>query len=333
MKSPRSSWRAWRGRHPLLAFVLQRVLVGLLLIWLVSVLIFVVTALVPGDPVGRIFGRYATPENVAGLRAQLGLDDPAPVRYWHWISGLPHGDLGISITPSRTPVSELVRTSLGNTLILAGVAMAFLVPLSIGLGVWAGLRAGRTADRVISGLTLSFIAVPDFVIGSLLTLSLAVVLGLLPPVSLVAPGTSPLADPAILVLPIATLLISVLAPAVRMVRAGMIEVMTSEYVELARLNGIPERRIVLRHALRNALAPSIQVLALLLQYLIGGVIIVETLFSYPGIGLGLVQSVTTSDFTYVQSVATMLAAMYMVVFVAADLLVVLLVPRLRTRRG
>jgi len=325
--------RGWRTRHPLASFVVQRVLVALLMLWVVSVLIFLTTSLVPADPVGRILGKYATPESMAALRSQLGLDMPPVQRYLHWLGGMLHGDMGISLTPTRTPVKELVSQRLGNTLILAAIAMACLVPLSLGLGVWAGLRADRRADKVISGVTLGFIAVPDFVVGAVLTLVLAAWLDLLPPVSLIAPGTSPLADPSLLVLTIVTLLISLLAPAVRMVRSGMIEVMSSEYVELARLNGVPERRVVLRHALRNALAPSVQVLALLLQYMIGGLIVIETLFNYPGIGFGLVEAVTSSDYTYVQSIATLLAAIYMAVYIAADLLFVLLVPRLRTGRA
>jgi peptide/nickel transport system permease protein len=314
----------------MLAFTIRRVLLGLLLLWFVTLLVFIATSVVPGDPVGRILGRFANEENTAALRAQFGLDMSPPERYLDWLGGLLQGDLGTSLTRSGTPVSELVGERLRNSLLLAAIAMAALVPLSVGLGVWAGLRANRPVDRVISGLTLTFVAVPDFVVGALLILVFAAWTDLLPPVSLVAPGTNPISDPEILVLPILTVLIATLALGVRMVRSGMIEVMTSEYVELARLNGIPERRLVVRHALRNALAPSIQVLALLFQWMIGGLITVEVLFNYPGIGLGLVDAVTSNDFTYVQSVATLLAASYVVLYLIADLLVALAVPKLRT---
>ncbi len=326
----RGAIRAWRVRHPLLAFVVRRVLLGLLLLWLVTILIFAATSVVPGDPVGRILGRYANAQNTAALRHQFGLDHSLLWRYFHWLGGMLHGDLGNSMTRNGTSIGSLISDRFSNSLLLALLTMAVLVPLSVGLGVWAGLRVARPADRVISGLTLTFVAVPDFVVGALLVLAFGVWSHVLPPVSLVAPGTSPLATPNVLVLPVLTILISTLALGVRMVRSGMIEVMTSEYVELARLNGIPERRLVLRHALRNALAPSIQVLALLFQYMIGSVLTVEVLFNYPGIGLGLVDAVTTNDFTYVQSVATLLAASYVVVFLLADLLVAVVVPKLRT---
>ena len=326
----RQALRAWRARHPLLAFIIRRALLGLLLLWLVTVLVFVATAVVPGDPVGRILGRFANAQNTAALREQFGLDRPPVERYFSWLGGLLHGDLGNSMTRSNTPINSLIGERLRNSLLLALITMAILVPLSVGLGVWAGLRANRPADRVISGVTLTLVAVPDFVVGALLILVFAVLTHTLPPVSLVAPGESPLSNPSVLVLPVLTMLIATLALGVRMVRAGMIDVMASDYVELARLNGIPERRLVLRHALRNALAPSIQVLALVFQWLIASVLTVEVLYNYPGIGLGLVDAVSTNDFTYVQSVSTVLAASYVVVYLIADLLVALVVPKLRT---
>jgi peptide/nickel transport system permease protein len=168
------------------------------------------------------------------------------------------------------------------------------------------------------------------VVGSALILIVAIWAGLLPPISLVAPGASPLATPNVLVLPVATIVIIATGFAVRMVRAGVIDTLASEYVQMARLNGVVERRVIMRHALRNALAPTVQVLALTLQWLVGGLFIIETVFGYPGIGLGLVTAVTDHDVPYIQAVALLIAAAYIAINIAADLLVVLLVPKLRT---
>jgi peptide/nickel transport system permease protein len=205
-----------------------------------------------------------------------------------------------------------------------------MFPVAIGLGVVAGTRRGTAADHVISSTTLAFIALPEFLVGTLLVLIFAVSLGLFPPVSLIPPGESPLLHPDLLVLPVATLCAVGSAYVVRMVRAGVLEAMTSDYVDWARLNGIRERRVVLRHGLRNALAPTVQVLALTLQWLVGGIIVVEAVFGYPGLGELLVQGVVTRDLPLVQAVATLIAIVYISINVVADLLVVLLIPKLRT---
>jgi len=192
------------------------------------------------------------------------------------------------------------------------------------------VRAGRPPDHVVSGVTLGFIALPDFVVGASLILIFSIWAEWLPPISLVAPGESPLATPKVLILPVATIVVVAVGFAVRMVRAGVIETMSSDYVQMARLNGVPERRVVLRYALRNALAPTVQVLALTLQWMIGGLFIIEAVFNYPGIGLGMVEAVTEKNITYIQAVAVMIAAAYIAINILADLLVVLLVPKLRT---
>jgi peptide/nickel transport system permease protein len=322
--------RQFRVRHPLLSYALRRAAIGALIILLTSFLVFVVTTVLPGDPAQRILGRYASPENVAALRHQLGLDRPFLHQYVAWLGDLVHGDFGHSITGAREPVSTLVWGRIQNSLTLAAVAFAVLIPLAIALGVWAGIRAGRAADQFVSGSTLALIALPDFVVGSSLILIFSVWMAWLPPISLVAPGQSPLVTPSVLVLPVATVVTVALGLAVRMVRAGVIETMSSEYVQTARLNGIPERRVVYKHALRNALGPTVQVLALTLQWLIGGLFIIETVFSYPGIGLGLVEAVINKDINYIQAVSMLLATAYIVINIVADVLVVLLVPKLRT---
>jgi peptide/nickel transport system permease protein len=205
------------------------------------------------------------------------------------------------------------------------------VPLALVLGVLAGVRAGRPADHGISGLSLAVVSVPEFVLGALLILLLGgTLLDVFPPVSLVAPGESPLARPDILVLPVATLVLAGLGYMVRMVRAGVIEVVESPYVEMARLNGVSERDVVIKHVVPNALAPAVQALALTIQWLIGGVVVIEALFAYPGIGQALVSAVVNRDLVFVQSVVLVVAALYIVINVLADLAVTLLVPKLRT---
>jgi peptide/nickel transport system permease protein len=309
--------------------VLRRTLVGALLLVVVSVLVFAATSVLPGDVAGAALGRQATPEAKAALREELGLDRPLYVQYADWMGGLARGDLGDSMA-ARQPVWGLIQHQVENTLILTLVAVAFLLPVTVVLGVLAGARPGRGADLVISTLSLGLVSVPEFVVGTVLVLTFGVAWGLLPPLSLVAPGSSPLSEPAVLVLPVATLVLAGLGYMTRMVRAGVADAMSSRYVEMARLNGVPERRVLFQHALRNALAPTVQAFALTLLWLIGGVVVVETLFAYPGVGAALVDAVVNRDLTLVQSVAMLVAATYIVVNILADLAVVLLIPKLRT---
>jgi peptide/nickel transport system permease protein len=318
------------SRHPLLAFVARRVLVGAGLVLLSSFLVFTATEVLPGDPARKILGHYASPENVRALRHQLALDEPFVERYFHWLGDLLRGDFGSSVTGAHAPVSSLIGGPIANTVTLALAALLVMIPIAIALGVWAGVRAGRTPDHVVSGLTLGFIALPDFVVGSSLILIFSIWAEWLPPISLVAPGASPLETPKVLVLPVATIVIVAVGFAVRMVRAGVIEAMSSDYVQMARLNGVVERRVVFKYALRNALAPTVQVLALTLQWMVGGLFIIETVFSYPGIGLGLVEAVIDKNVPYIQAVAVLVAAAYIAINILADLIVVLLVPKLRT---
>jgi peptide/nickel transport system permease protein len=317
----------WR-RHPLVAFVVRRTATGVLLLFLVSILIFAATQILPGDAAQAILGRTATPSAVSALRKQLHLDRPATSRYADWLSGLVKGDLGMSLS-ANLPVRDLIGDRIRNTAILALATLVLMVPLSLLFGVLAGIRAGRPVDHAISGVSLGLIAVPEFVTATLLILSLAIWARLLPPVSLVG-GRSPLYTPSILVLPVATLLLASLAQTIRMVRAGVVDVMQAEYIETARLNGVAERRVVGKHVLRNAIAPSIQVLTLNIQWLVGGVVIVETVFQYPGIGQLLVQAVSVRDIPLVEALAILIAGVYIALNIVADFLVVLLVPKLRT---
>lgn len=222
-----------------------------------------------------------------------------------WLGGLLSGDLGNSAAGFAaggvSPIWDEISGKIGNSFALAGITAALMIPLSLLLGVIAAVRAGRALDHAISISSLAIISLPEFIIGSLLILVFFSWLGLLPPVSLVAPGTSPLSRPDVLVLPVLTLLGASLAASIRMVRAGMVEALSAEYVTMARLNGFRERMVVTRYALRNALAPSVQVLAQNIQYLVGGIVVTEYLFNYPGLGKELVDAVAIRDVREVQS--------------------------------
>ncbi len=316
--------------HPMARMILRRLGVGLLLALLASVLIFVGTEILPGNAAYAVLGRYSSPSALKAVSAQLGLDKPAYQRYLDWLGGVLRGNLGQSLTANES-VSAFISGRFANSLVLAGVTMAVLIPLSVVLGLIAGVRQGRLADNLVSQPALAMIGIPDFVVGSLLAVFFGVTLHVLPPVSLVLPGTSPLSEPSILVLPAATLVLVGYAYMVRLVRAGMSDAMSSGYVEWARLNGLPERRIIVKHALRNALAPTVQTTALTLQWLIGGIFVVETVFGYPGIGQGLVQAVQARDIPTVQSVGLIIAMIYIGINIVADVIVILLIPKLRTQ--
>jgi peptide/nickel transport system permease protein len=323
-----------RSNRPIARFLLRRAAAAVGTLLVVSMLVFAGTEVLPGDAASAVLGKTATPAQVAELRGQMGLDRPATERYLDWLTGFAHGDLGDSAVGyaagSKLPIWDQVRPRLVASLWLAGITALLMIPLSLVLGVVAARHAGRPVDVAISLTSLAIVSLPEFVIGSLLILLLFSWLGALPPVALLSSGQSPLSQLRLLVLPVLTLLGATLAASVRMTRAGMIQALRAEFADMARLNGFPERRVVWRHALRNALAPAVQVFAQNLQYLIGGVIVVEYLFAYPGLGKELVDSVAVRDVRAVQSIALLIAFAVVALNVVADLLVVLLVPRLRT---
>ena len=324
--------------------LVQRALWGIVTLLLVSVLVFAGTALLSGDAATIALGKQATPERVTALRATLGLDDPAPVRYFNWLTGLARGDLGVSLsvgtagsttdisTDNRAglPVSELVGDRLVNSMLLAFAAAAVVFPLSLLLGAWSALRPGRRADTIISTTTLVLIALPEFVIGLVLVFVFAITLKWFPALSFVPPGISITERIEGLVLPVATLTAASVAHTARLVRGSLIDVLESDYVRMARLKGLPERRVIRHHALPNALVPTIQVVALNFAWLVGGIVIVEVVFGYPGIGQGLTNAVQSRDIPTVQILALAIAAVYVVVNTLADLATIVLTPRLRT---
>jgi peptide/nickel transport system permease protein len=324
------------AQHLVLGFVARRLLTAIATLLVVSALVFAGTEVLPGDAASAVLGKTATPQELAKMQRLMGLDRPAHERYLDWLGGLVSGDLGNSAagyaSGVKSPVWDSVSGKLTNSLVLAGVTALLMIPLSLLLGALAAVRAGRAADHAISLTSLAVISLPEFIIGSLLILVFFSWLDVLPPVSLVAPGESPLAKPSVLVLPVLTLLGASLGASTRMVRAGMLETLRSDYVQAARLNGIAGGRILWRYALRNAMAPAVQVLAQNLQYLVGGIVVTEYLFAYPGLGKELVDAVAIRDVREVQSLAVLVAAIYIGLNIVADLLVVMLVPKLRTGR-
>jgi peptide/nickel transport system permease protein len=262
---------------------------------------------------------------------QLHLDRPVVSQYLTWITGMLHGDLGTSLA-AQIPVSQLLSGRLLNSAFLVLCAGLISIPLSVAIGAYAALRRDRTFDVASSIVTLLFAALPEFVVGvTLVVLFATTVSHVLPAISLIAPGTAPWTHPKALILPTLTLIIAVSPYVARIFRASMIEVLESDYVEMARLKGMPERIVIRRHALPNALGPTFQVIAINLAYLAGGVIVVEYVFNYAGIGGALRDAVSNRDLPVVQTLAMLIAALYVGLNLLADIATILVTPRLRTR--
>lgn len=315
----------------MLKLVAQRLLFGALTLLAVSLLIFAATELLPGDTASAILGRQATPEAVAAIRAELGLDRPAPVRYAEWLAGFARGDLGRSLANAE-PIGPRLGERLGNTLFLAAVAAFLAVPLAVGLGIAAAVWRDGLFDRAVSSLTLAAISVPEFFVGYLLIVLLAVYLPLLPSLATVSAGMGLPERFQAVALPALTLTLVVVAHMMRMTRAAVVDQLSSPYVEMARLKGLSAARVVVRHALPNALGPIAAVVALNLAYLVAGVVVVEVVFVYPGAGQYMVDAVAKRDVPVVQACALAFAAAYVALNLLADLLALLGNPRLRHPR-
>jgi peptide/nickel transport system permease protein len=316
----------------LAGFIVRRLLLGLLVLAIVSLVVFAATQALPGDPAKAILGRSATPDSLKALREQLNLDQPVITQYLDWVKGLVTGDLGTSLA-AREPVSTYLHDRLINSAFLVFLSGIISIPLSIAIGAYAALKRDRFFDSSTSILTLLLAALPEFVVGVTLVVVFATTVfpHFLPGVSTIAPGTEPWTQLEEMVLPTLTLVIAVTPYVARIMRASMIEVLESEYVEMARLKGVPEREVVVRHALPNALGPTFQVIAINLAYLAGGVIVVEYVFNYAGIGGALQNAVVTRDLPVVQALAMLIAAVYVVLNMLADVATILVTPRLRTR--
>lgn len=311
--------------------ILHRLLLGILTLWLVSVLIFVGTELLPGDVASAILGQNGTPETIAALRLQLGLDQPAVYRYLHWFSGVLHGDLGNSLTNNQ-PIGAELLPRLANTLFLAAYAALIAIPLAVMLGIASAVWRGSWFDRLANTLTLLSISVPEFFVGYVLVIFFAIRLAWFPSLALVDPDASLVDRLYACTLPMLTLVLVVLAHMLRMTRASVGAVMSSSYIETALLKGLSRWRIVLGHALPNALAPIINVIAFNLAYLVVGVILVEVVFVYPGIGQLMVDAVTKRDLPVVQACGLLFGGTYILLNTTADLLAIWCNPRLRHAR-
>lgn len=315
--------------NPLILKILaQRIALSLLMLLLVSVLIFVGTQILPGDVAQSILGRSATPQALENLRAELGLNQPAYIRYLDWLAGLLRGDLGTSLTNGRD-IREAIGQRLGNTLFLAACAAVIAVPLAIFLGLVSVLYRNRWPDRLISALSLAAISVPEFLIGYVLMFYIGVKLGWAPSVSTVSEGMPFLARLQAVILPVAVLVLVVLAHMMRMTRAAILNVMHSPYIETAELKGMGMFAIIWRHAFPNAVAPVVNVVMLNLAYLVVGVVVVEVVFVYPGMGQFLVDHVAKRDVPVVQACGLIFASVYILLNLVADLVSILANPRLR----
>jgi peptide/nickel transport system permease protein len=312
----------------MLRFLTRRLGFMALTLLIVSMVIFAVTEMLPGDVAVMILGSEATDETLQVLRTQLGLDQPAPQRYWNWLTGAAQGDFGESLR-MRTEVGPLVLERLKNSMALAGLALVIGVPVALGLGIIAGLRKDRPSDKAITTITLLGISVPEFVIGSVLIILFASIWPILPATSLIDPKANPLENMRFLILPALTLVVVTLAHLARMTRASVIRVMRTDYVRTAMLKGVPRAQVILKHVLPNALLPSITIIAINVGWMIGGLIVVETVFGYPGLGQLMVFAVTNRDVPLVQAVALLVATIYAVANLGADVLYAALNPRIR----
>ncbi len=296
---------------------------GIATLFAASILIFPTLQFLPGDAATAFLGRERSPEAVAAVRKEFGLDRPLVVRYADWISGAVRGDLGRSIA-NKVPVTDLIGRRFVNSAILVSLTLALLVPLSLAVGTVAALRQGSKLDTSIQLATLATAVLPEFVVGIVFIVLFAFLWHLLPAVSLDVSARS-------LILPTASLLVVSFAYTARMVRAGVIGVLQSEYVDMARLKGMPERLVIRRHVLPNSLVPSVQAFALTAAWMPGGIVIIESLFGYPGIGQGLVQAVSSRDTATVEALTLIIAGVYILTNLISDVFTVLMTPRLKTQ--
>ncbi|MBS7534946.1 ABC transporter permease [Ancylobacter sonchi] len=309
----------------------KRLAMGIVLVLLASALLFFAGELLPGDFATKLLGSSATPEAVEALRRARGVDAPALTRYLDWLAGLMRGDLGTSLTNGRE-IGPLIATRLKNTLVLAGAAALIAVPLAVGLGTLAAIFRDRLFDRVILVLSMVTVATPEFFFAYMAIAVFAVNLHWVPSISIVTAGMSFERLWPLLVLPVMTLVITSCAHMIRMTRASIVSVMDSDYVGTALLKGLPEWQVVVRHVLPNVMSPIAAVVVLNLADLVVGLIIVETIFAYPGMGQLMVDSVSKQDITVVQACGLIFAATYILLNMIADLLAIALNPRLRYAR-
>lgn len=331
---PRLLRVATGSRFPVLGYALRRIAAGLATLLVATFLIFASIQVLPGNVAQVVLGRNATPERLSRLEQQLHLDDGLVSRYWDYLHGFVTGQFGVStaalVQNSRVTVSSVIRPEIRNSLFLAALVLVIFVPVSLVLGFAAGRRSGSATDHAISTTTLAVGALPEFLIGSLLVYLFFTRLGWFPPISSLPPGSSASDNLESLVLPVLTLLLVSLAFGSRLLRASIVDVLRKEYIAVARLNGYSNARIVVRYLFPNALVPSIQILAQQTQYLLGGIVVVESVFNYPGLGAELVRAISVRDVQEIMIIATILSVAYIAINILADLACVLLDPRTRT---
>jgi len=314
--------------HPIIKLVAQRLALSALLLIAASGLIFAGTMILPGDVAQSILGQSATPESLANLREELGLNEPALTRYFNWLAGAVQGDLGTALTNGRD-IAESLGERLSNTLFLAFWAAVISVPLAILLGLIAVRYRDRWPDKLISAVTLTSISIPEFLIGYLLMYFLAVRLGWFPSVAMIDDDMTIFERLRSIALPVIVLTLVVLAHMMRMTRAAILNVMQSAYIETAELKGLSTFMVIYRHAFPNAIAPIVNVVMLNLAYLVVGVVVVEVVFVYPGMGQYLVDHVSKRDVPVVQACGLIFAAVYIGLNMIADIVAILANPRLR----
>ena len=318
-----------RKPHPIRDMLIKRSLIGVLTLLLVSILVFAATQTLPGNAASAVLLNTATPQRLHALEVQLGLNQPAVEQYWTWLTGILHGNFGKSLA-NGMPVGTLVGGRILNSLVLVVLAGVIGTLIGVGLGVLAAARRDSLFDHVLSVTALGVTALPEFVVAVVLIIFFAaVVWHLFPAVSVFVPGTAPWSNPKELVLPVATLVIVIVPYVFRMMRASMIDALESDYVQMAQLKGVPRWRILLFHALPNAIAPTIQVIGLSFLYLAGGVVVVEYMFNYPGLGQALVSAVSDRDIPQIQFIVLILAAFYIVVNILTDVISLAVSPRRR----
>ena len=312
----------------MISLIARRALQSVLTLLGISLLVFLGANLLPGDVADALLGQAATPEAAAALRASLHLTDPAWLRYLHWLAGLLHGDLGISPV-AGLPVAAMIGSRLPNSLLLAALTACVAVPVALLLGIAAAVLRNSPFDRLTAVLAITAVSVPEFLVATVLVIIFAVELQWFPALSSLQEGNlgSSLVS---LILPVLTLSLPVIAQMTRMTRAALVRVLDSSYVEMARLKGLRPLRIVLRHALPNAVGPIVTAAALSLSWLLGGVIVVEVIFNYPGLAKLMVDGVSTRDMPLIQACAMLFCAAYLLLVLLADLCSILSNPRLRT---
>ena len=315
----------------MLKLIINRLGQGVVTLFAVSVLIFVCTQILPGDVASAVLGQGATPDALAAFRKELGLNQPAYVRYFNWLWGAVRGDLGVSMTNQRVIIDELLPR-LYNTLFLAGYAALIAIPLSVGLGILAAINEGKLIDKASNILTLITISVPEFFIAYLMIIFFVVDLGWFPSLATVYPGIEFGERVYITTLPAVALTMLVAAHMLRMTRSSVLSVMSSPYIEMAFLKGAKRTRVISRHALPNAAAPIITVIALNLAYLVVGVVVLEAVFVYPGIGQLMVDAVAKRDVPVIQACGLVFAMVFVVLNTLADVAIILVNPRLRHKR-